>query len=85
MELLHDLFHILGDQGFVGLILASLTVAFTAWAFVVWHMGKIIINKLEKLDRSVTYLDHRILKLETYLELKDSGFKPYRNGLEEKH
>lgn len=61
-----------------------LTLAFAAWAIVVWRLGRAIINKLDSLQTGVNkshfYLSNRITKVEGHLENKDEGFRPYRNG-----
>ena len=80
MDVVTALLTFLGSQGTVGFILALSTIAFTVWAIVVWKIGQSILNKLERMEHVINYLDHRLLKVETYLELRNEEFKPYRNG-----
>ena len=62
-----------------------LSLAFLAWAWVVWHFGSRITNQLEKLATKISRLEYyhanRITKIESHLEShSEHNFIPYRNG-----
>lgn len=61
-----------------------MSLAFLAWAYVVWHYGRKISDELEVLTESTNkmnyILSNRITKVEAHMEHMDDSFKPYRNG-----
>lgn len=57
----------------------TLSVAFTAWAFVVWHVGMATLKELRRITKILSRFGNRITKIEGHLEQRDK-FVPYRNG-----
>jgi len=61
-----------------------LSVAFAAWAWVVFHFGRQITVELRILTdktRQMNYIiSNRLTKIEAHLEHSDDNFKPFRNG-----
>jgi len=61
-----------------------MSLAFLAWAWVVFHFGSKItaeIRDLSKKTQEMNYtLSNRLTKIEAHLEHSDDNFKPYRNG-----
>lgn len=68
-----------------------LAVAFAIWAFVVWHIGRSIVHKIEEAGkqleilndrvRTVNYkLSNKITNIEAHLRHADPKFSPFKNG-----